>query len=157
VNVQVLLKLTLSCPPDAAWRAIRSPEVFRAVSWPFTTFESLETNGFPALWTEGEHPVAGKAFGVVPVGTQIIDLSFDEPRPGVRSVIDSGRGVSGGLAVVTSWHHTMAVSALDDGRTLFRDRLKFEAGASTVPLWPVFWAFWQWRALRITRLARGWR
>lgn len=155
--MRVLLKLTLDCSPDAAWQAIRSPDVFRAVSRPFTTFDSLEPGGFPAEWTEGQHPVEGKAFGLVPVGIQIIDLSFVEPRPGVRAVVDSGRGVSGPLAVVTNWHHTMAVSATGDGRTLFRDQLKFGAGASTPFLWPAFWAFWQWRALRITALARQWR
>lgn len=154
--MRVLLKLTLECAPDAAWQAIRSPEVFRAVSWPFTVFTSLEEDGFPDAWTEGEHAVAGNAFGLLPVGTQIIDLRFTEPQPGVRAVIDSGRGVSGGLSVVTKWHHTMAVSARPDGRTLFRDQLRFEAGAATLALWPAFWAFWQWRGSRITRLARHW-
>jgi hypothetical protein len=50
----------------------------------------------------------------------------------------------------------MAVSSAPDGRTLYRDRLVFEAGPVTVLMWPVYWAFWQWRAIGMRRLAPGW-
>lgn len=155
--MRVLLKLVLDCSPDAAWRAIRSPDVFRAVSAPLTTFISLEPGGFPEFWPTGEHPVLGKAFGLLPIGEQVIDISFPEPRGDVRFVLDTGRGASGALTAVTTWHHTMAVSPQAGGRTLYRDQLRFEAGPITVLLWPVYWAFWQWRALQLKRLAPGWR
>ena len=74
-----------------------------------------------------------------------------------RLVRDSGGGVSGPLAVITMWQHTMAVAPAPDGKTLFRDELKFEAGPLTLLLWPMFWAFWQWRALAMRRLAPRWR
>ena len=151
--MRVLLKLVLDCSPDAAWRAIRSPEVFRAVSSPFTAFTSLEPEGFPESWPAGEHPVLGRAFGLVALGGQIIDISFPERSDDVRMVVDSGRGVSGPLTAVTYWHHTMAVSPLPDGRTLYRDELRFDAGAITPLLWPMYWVFWQWRALQLKRLA----
>ena len=84
--MRVLLKLVIDCPPDAAWQAIRSPEGLSDVSWPFTTFTSLEPDGFPEQWQAGEHPVAARAFGVVPIGEQIIGISYPEapermPRP----------------------------------------------------------------------------
>ncbi len=44
----VTLDLVLDCPPDAAWEAVHAPAVFRAVSGPWTTVESLEQGGFPA-------------------------------------------------------------------------------------------------------------
>ncbi len=155
--MRILLKLELDCAPDAAWRAIRDPAVFRAVSAPFTTFESLEPGGFPASWPEGVHLVRAKAFGVAVIGEQTIDLAFRESRNGVRSVRDTGRGLSGPLAVVDRWEHTMAVSALPGARTLFRDQLKVEAGALTPVLWIGFWAFWQWRAIQLRRLSRDWK
>ena len=40
-----MLKQVLDCDPDAAWRAIRSPQVFRAVSAPLMTFTSAEPLG----------------------------------------------------------------------------------------------------------------
>ena len=153
--MRVLLKLVLDCSPDAAWRAIRSPEVLGEVSFPLTTFTSLEPGGFPELWEAGEHPVRVKAFGVVPIGEQVIGISFPE-LPGVRAMRDTGRGLSGPLALVTSWQHTLTVAPAAGGRTLYRDQLKFEAGSVTLLMWPVYWAFWQWRAFGLRRFANRW-
>ncbi len=155
--MRILLKLVLDCDPDVAWRAIRDPRVFAAVSAPFTTFSSLEPDGFPESWPAGPHPVRVRAFGLVPMGDQLIDIAFPQRRDDVRMVLDSGGGISGPLALVTTWKHTMAVSPTRDGRTLYRDRLQFGAGVLTPLLWPVFWAFWQWRAARLRALATGWR
>ncbi|PRY67520.1 hypothetical protein B0I08_106127 [Glaciihabitans tibetensis] len=171
--MRVLLKLVLDCPPDAAWRAIRSPEVFGAVSAPFTRFRSLEADGYPALWTPGDHLVRVSAGGIIPIGDQVIGVSFPEPGdPGtgtrpvsysgvgsgeVRIMRDGGHGIGGVLGVITRWEHTMVVSDAPGGRTLYRDRLVFEAGRMTPLLWPLYWAFWQWRAFGLRRLAPGWR
>ena len=176
--MRVLLKLVLDCPPDAAWKAIRTPAVFRAVSAPLTTFESLEVGGFPEMWGDGEHRVVVRALGLVTIGEQVIDVGVSI-RPsaystsgkvstssttgsgstsgGVRIMRDTGRGVTGQLALITKWEHSMAIAEAPGGKTLYRDQLKFEAGAVTPLLWPVYWAFWQWRALGMKRLAKGWR
>lgn len=154
--MRVLLKLTLDCHPDAAWHAIRTPKAFRQVSAPFTSFSSLEDGGFPETWSPGEHPVEVSTIGGIVLGEQLIDISFAE-KPGVRIVHDDGRGLTGQLALVTKWHHTMAISHAPDGKTLYRDRLVFGAGAITPLLWPVYWAFWQWRGIRIKALAKSWR
>jgi len=169
--MRVLLKLVLDCEPDAAWRAIRSPSVLNAVSAPLTTFESLEPYGFPTLWPEGDHPVRMRSAGGITIGEQVIGISFpDVGSPGsgtrapvrsgsgsgVRLVRDSGRGLSGPLALVTRWEHTMSVADAPGGRTLYRDQLVVEAGHLTPLLWPAYWAFWQWRAFGIKRLAPTW-
>ncbi|CAN5559945.1 hypothetical protein BH10ACT7_BH10ACT7_13660 [soil metagenome] len=153
--MRVLLKLVLDCSPDAAWRAIRSPEVLGEVSFPLTTFTSLEPGGFPELWQAGEHPVRVKAFGLVPIGEQVIGISFPE-LPGVRAMRDTGRALVGPLSVVTDWQHTLTVAPAPGGKTLYRDQLKFEAGPLTLLMWPVYWAFWQWRAFGLRRFAGGW-
>ena len=159
-GMRVLLKTILDCTPDAAWRALRDPAVFRAVSAPFTTF-TAEPGGFPALWSEGEYRVRVKAFGLIPLGEQDIRLSFHE-RPDfldagdVRIVRDDGGGASGALAAVTHWRHSMAVAPLGT-RTLYRDQLEISAGPLTLPLWLFYWAFWQWRAVQLRRLAPSWR
>jgi hypothetical protein len=155
--VRILLKFVLDCPPDAAWWALRSPAVFRAVGRPLVTFQSLEKDGFPEVWSAGPHPVRAKAFGRLNMGDQVIDLSYPRKRTGVRMEVDSGIGLTGAMSLITRWHHTMAVSATDDGRTLYRDQLVFRAGAMTLLVWPALWAFWQWRGRRIRRLSRDWR
>lgn len=158
----MLLKFTLDCDPDAAWRAIRSPVVFRAVSRPLTRFTSLEPTGFPALWSPGEHPVRMIAPGGMVIGDQIIDVEFIErpatkKRAAVRIVRDTGRGLSGPLALVTRWEHSMAVTAAPGGRTLYRDQLDFAVGPLTLLAWPLYWAFWQWRGAALRRLAPTWQ
>jgi len=158
--MRVLLKEILDCPPDAAWRALQSPAVFREVSSPLISVESLEADGFPSVWEPGEHPVELTALGLVPMGKQVIRLSMvTERRDGVRIVRDTGRGVSGALEAVTLWDHRMAVSAdpAGTGKTLYRDQLIFRTGALTLPSWPVFWMMWQWRMLQLKRLAPTWR
>jgi hypothetical protein len=143
--MRIMLKFVLDCEPDAAWRALRSPDVFRAVAGPWMTFESLEPNGFPTLWPVGPHPV------------QNIDISFAEAPGDVRLVRDFGGGTSGPLAAVTTWRHTMAVAPALNGRTLYRDQLIVGAGPLTLPVWFGMWLFWQWRGLRIRQLSRSWR
>jgi len=156
MSMRVLLKLVLDCAPDAAWRAIRSPHVFRQVSAPLTQFTSLEVGGFPELWQPGEHPVSMSALGLCPVGQQVIDVSFPDAPAGVRIMRDGGRGLSGPLALVTQWEHSMAISAAPGGKTLYRDQLVFSAGVLTPLLWPLYWAFWQWRGAALQRLAPTW-
>lgn len=154
--MHVQLKLVLDCPPDAAWRAIRSPSVFADVSYPLVEFEPLGGTGFPEEWDEGSHPVRARAlFGIVDAGTQDIDLSF-RTRGAVRIFEDHGGPLSGPLSIVTRWRHRMAVApGPTAGTTLFRDRLEFSAGPLTPLLWLAFWAFWAWRGLRLTRLSSG--
>ena len=158
--MRVLLKLVLDCPPDAAWHALRDPAVFRAVSAPFTTF-TADPGGFPTEWSEGEHRVRAKAFGLFPIGEQSIRLTFQERSDfldagDVRIVRDDGEGLSGMLSLVTHWRHSMAVAPLGT-RTLYRDQLEISAGPLTLPLWLFYWAFWQWRAVQLRRLAPSWR
>jgi hypothetical protein len=154
--MRVLLKLVLDCDAETAWRVIRSPAGLRQVSSPLMVFSSLEPGGFPELWGAGEHPVRVSGGGLVPLGEQVIVIGFPPPRGDARLVRDTGYGVSGIFPVVRRWRHTMAVAPRPDGRTLYRDELSFEAGWMTVPMWPVYWAFWQWRAFRMTRLAPSW-
>jgi hypothetical protein len=156
-TMRVLLKLVLDCDPDDAWWAIRSPAVLRQVSYPLTTFESLEPEGFPTLWEPGEHPVLVRALGIVPIGEQVIGISFPPRTDGVRMMRDTGRAIGGPLSLVTPWEHSLTVVAAPGGRTLYRDQLKFDAGPLSLVLWPIYWAFWQWRAFGLRRLAPEWR
>ena len=155
-SMRILLKLELDCTPDAAWDAIRSPQTMRDVAFPFTTFTSLEEGGFPPTWPEGDHLVGVSAFGLVDIGRQSIRISYPHRYDNVRMTRDSGIGVSGPLSLVTKWRHTMAVSPAPNGRTLYRDELKFSAGPLTIPMAAMYWVFWQWRAFGIRRMAVNW-
>ena len=153
--MRVLLKLTLDCTPDAAWRALRDPRVFRQVAAPLLSVVSLEPDGFPESFPVGDHRVEVSGLGVVPMGEQLIRLAYTR-KGDARILRDTGGPTSGLLSLITDWEHAMAVSPLPDGRTLYRDQLRFDAGALTPLLWPVLWAEWQWRGLQIRRVSREW-
>lgn len=157
--MRVLLKEILDCTPDAAWRALASPAVFREVSGPLMSVESRAETGFPTRWAAGEHPVSLSGLGVLPLGEQVIRLSMRTTRNGVRIVRDTGSGVSGLMAAITHWDHSMAVSAdpAGTGKTLYRDQLVFSAGPATLAVWPGLWAFWQLRMRRLKALAPTWQ
>lgn len=158
--MRILLKQTLNCTADAAWRAIQSPAVLAEVSSPLMELDSLQPGGFPTIWSGGEHSVYLYGFGLLPLGTQKIEIGFrqvpDFPR--VRMLRDSGGPTSGILGLITHWEHKIAISpGLEGpGTCLYRDQLVFSAGAATPLVWPTLWLMWQWRGLQIKRLAPTW-
>ena len=157
--MRVRLNLLLDCPPDAAWEAVHSPAVFRAVSGPFTTADSLEPGGFPERWADTEHRVRLRMLGVLPMGSQLIRLRDETRADGTRIVHDEGGPLTGAMSIVSRWHHRMAISpdpAAPDARTRFRDALDVGAGVLTPLAWLGFWFFWQLRAQKLRRLAPGW-
>lgn len=153
----IFLRLELDSSPDATWDALSRPDVFARVSQPLLVMRPAGRGGFPERWTEG-HPFAIRYWllGFLPLGSQIIDVSYTSRPGGVRMMIDGGRPATGLLTITRKWDHRMAVSATDDGRTLFRDRLNVSAGIFTVPMWLGMWVFWQWRASRLKKLAKRW-
>lgn len=155
--MRVQLKIVLDASPDAVWDALCSPSVLSDISHPLLSFEPLSPTGLPHRWDEGPHPVAVSAlFGIVPVGRQSIDIHFSQ-RGDTRVLEDSGGPISGALAIITSWRHRMAVAPGPEGTTLYRDRLDISAGVLTPVVWVGLWAFWQWRAAGLRRLAVTWR
>jgi hypothetical protein len=158
--MRVLLKLILDCPADAAWRALRSPAVLREVVAPWLDFEPVQGEALPTTWTPGPHRVRPLAFRRWPAGEEIVDISFPNGLPeGVRMLRDGGGAVSGPFAAFEAWDHRMAVSALPDGRTLYRDQLRASTGnpVADAALWYPTWGFWQWRGARLRALAPSWR
>lgn len=154
----IYLRLTLDATPDAAWEALGSPTVFRNVAAPMMRVVSKEKGGFPTRWVEGEpHTVSVRVWGVIPMGTQVIRIEYTERPGGVRMVIDRGAGRSGLLGLMPKWDHRMAVSATEDGKTLYRDRLAVRAGLLTPFAWIALWVVWQARGERLKRLARDWK
>jgi ligand-binding SRPBCC domain-containing protein len=150
--MRVALKLVLDCPPDAAWEALQSPDVFREQYHPLANIEPVDPPTFPERWPDGPSLLRITSFsGLVPLGDQLIDLTRVE-RGDARILQDSGHAVTGPLAPLTLWRHRMAVAPAEDGKTLYRDRLDFR-GPVAVAFWPVLWELWQFRGGRMKKLA----
>ncbi len=155
--MRVLSKFVIDCDADAAWRALHSPRVIAEVYGPLLDLQPLEP--IPPRWEHGQNAAVGLSIaGLIPVGRQLISITDVERSVGgvpVRILRDSGIPLTGPLAALDVWDHQMAVSALPDGRTLWRERLVF-GGAAAPLLWPALWAVWQWRAVRVRAIAPSW-
>jgi|GEM_PF-152820 hypothetical protein len=155
--MKISLTTTLSCSVNEAWAALHDPSVFQKVSQPFLKFRAESETGFPARWVSG-HSYVVKAFalGVIPMGTQEINPHTSEEGM-ARTFQDRGRGLSGTLASVRSFHHTMTVEPTGVGPTTLRDELEFDAGILTPVLWVGFRLFWWWRHTTMRKLSPSWR
>lgn len=154
--VRILLKFTIDCDADAAWRAMHSPRAIAEVYGPLIDLHPLAD--LPTSWEPGNDVAVGLvAGGLLPLGTQLISVSERHPESNVRVLRDSGVPLTGPLAALDIWDHQMAVSPdpADPGRTLWRERLVIGGRAAPL-LWPTLWATWQWRGARIRALAPTW-
>lgn len=172
-GMYVQLKFPMDTPSDAAWRALRSVAVVRELYSPLVDVRplgdfipengsaSVELENLEAvatMWEPGSVECRARLFGIIPLGRQIIRVSFEQAEDGRTNLfVDTGGATSGPLALLTGWRHRMAVSPLpgDPGRSLWRDRVEFH-GPMAPLYWPVLWALWQWRGQKIRALAPGW-
>lgn len=158
--MRILLKLELDCTADAAWRALHSPRAVTELYGPLLDMAPMAAS-LPTSFEPGaDVPVEIRALGLLAVGQQLIHASdrYTEDANGpVRIFRDSGIPLTGPLAALDVWDHQMAVSPLpgDPSRTLWRDRLTI-GGIAAVPLWPMLWAAWQYRGIRLRALAPTW-
>lgn len=159
--MRILLKLVLDCDADAAWRALHSPRAVAELYGPLVGLDPMAAEGLPGTFDSGaDVPVRMTLGGAVPLGAQLIhvsDRSVDASGGSVRILRDSGIPLTGPLASLDVWDHQMAVSPApgDPAKTLWRDRLVI-GGPAAVVLWPVLWAVWQWRGVRLRQLAPTW-
>lgn len=151
------LQVSLPCTVAQAFDALHNPDVFRAVSKPFLKFVALRPTEFPVRYESGQsYVVAVKALGLVPLGTQ--EINPKTSAEGMMRVFqDHGRGLSGALAQVTRFQHTMTLRPSGVGPTVLEDELDFDAGLLTPFMGLSFRLFWWWRHRMMKRLASGWQ
>lgn len=155
--MRVLLKLTLDCEPETAWAKLHDPGTFAAVMAPLIRVKSTEPGGLPERWQAGSHGLELRVFGLIPIGRQSVRLSSREgAATGINILRDTGVAESGALRLLHGWDHRMALSREYDGRTLYRDQLRVQAGILTPLVWPTMWLFWQWRGAKLRRLSADW-
>ena len=155
--MKVSRELLLPCTASEAWSALGDPAVFSRVSKPFLRFRPVAPAAFPTQWTSGSsYVVKAFALGFLPLGTQEINPTMTEE--GSRKTFeDKGRGLSGSLGLVSSFHHRMSVHPSGVGPTTLVDELEFEAGFLTPVFWLGFALFWWWRHRVMSALAPTWR
>ena len=151
------LQVSLPCTVAQAFDALHNPEVFRAVSKPFLGFRALQPSRFPERYQSGQsYVVAVKALGILPLGTQ--EINPKTSAEGMTRVFrDHGRGLTGALAQVRRFQHTMTLRPSGVGPTVLQDELDFDAGLLTPFMGLGFRLFWWWRHRMMKRLAPEWQ
>jgi SAM-dependent methyltransferase len=151
------LQVSLACTVSQAFDQLHNPDVFRAVSKPFLTFEPMSPASFPSRYESGKsYVVRVKALGFLGLGTQEINPVTSSQGMN-RSFQDNGRGLTGMLARVTRFRHTMTLRPSGVGPTILEDELDFEAGWLTPFMGLGFRLFWWWRHRMMKHLAPGWQ
>ena len=145
--MRVQLSFPVACDADRAWSIVTSPEAAARAYAPLMAMESATQ--LPVRWRDGDEVVVRlRGARVIPLGSQRIAIRTRR-RGDTRILEDAGRPLTGPLAIIRSWRHRMAVTPLDGGGSLYRDRLDVSAGLATPVVWLALWLVWQARGLRI--------
>ncbi len=147
--MRVALTTTLACRADEAWREVRTTGLFRHVAAPVVRFHPIVPATLPEEWAEGRYLVGMRLFGVLPLGSQWIDVTVSraDATPGAQhyELHDAGHS-----RFVRRWDHRIRIEETDHGRARYTDVVTIEAGVVT----PVVWAF---ASLFFRHRQRRWR
>jgi hypothetical protein len=161
----VEISTTLPASPDRIWEMVNRPVLLHYVAWPLLTFEPIDPSTFPDRWEEREYRVQMKAFGMVPLGWQVIGIERSVGRDAtadggtVRRLRDNGRG-----RILRRWDHVITIEpagsteeSRDSGqgpvqKTRYTDHVEIEAGVLTPVVGVLARGFYTHRQRRWHRL-----
>ena len=148
--MRLVVATTLPAGAEQVREHVMTSRLMRHVSWPLALFSPLSPPELPEVWDTGDYRVRMRSLWVVPLGEQIVSISFPTGANGEFMMRDNGHG-----QMVKRWDHVIRIVPSADGQaTLYRDEVEVEAGPLTLPVWA--WAnfLFRWRQDRWRRLAR---
>jgi hypothetical protein len=146
--MKVSVATIFNASADQIWSEVCKSRLLDFVAAPLLVFKPNNGQSLPDIWNEADHRVTMMAFGLLPIGWQIISTSYPaSPTAGSRQLRDNGRGAS-----VKRWDHLITVTARDDGRTDYRDDVIVEAGLLTPLVFAYAHFFYRHRQKRWRKL-----
>ncbi|AHM05363.1 hypothetical protein roselon_03092 [Roseibacterium elongatum DSM 19469] len=118
----------LNAPPDAVLAAVTSPRVLCHIAAPLIRFAPVDPPDWPARFAPGPHVVAMYGIGWVPLGRQVIDISYPEATPEKDALVARDNGHS---AMIRRWDHWIIIRPDGAGGSHYTDRVEIEAGWRT--------------------------
>lgn len=142
----VTVTTLLDAPPQAVWRAVRTPAAFRFVTRGLVDLAGVDAQG--AAWDEGD-TVAGRL--------RVLGVPFSRHRITIESIDRDHRRLQSDEAggPIRSWRHLVSVEATDgdDGRCRYTDTIEIRAGVLTPAIAAFAQVFYRLRQRRWRRLA----
>ena len=144
--MKVDVSTELNCSATKAWDEVQKSALLLYVIWPLARITTTGLPDFPERWRQGlSVRCRAYVFGLIPIG--IRELHFETiDQTGYRIVTRESD------PLVKRWNHTFSVTPSGTDRSIYRDVIDIDAGASTILVWA--WASWfyrhrqrRWRAL----------
>lgn len=148
-GVTVSTAITLDAPVSVVWREIQRPALLLHITRGLMRFEPVEPGGFPDTWAVRDYTARLYAYGVVPIGKQVIGIERPPPCGDRRFLRDNGRG-----DMCRKWDHLMTMHPLPGGRTRYIDAVTVEAGWNTLPIAAFAYTYYALRQRRLRRASR---
>lgn len=157
-HTRIRVVFPIACPADVAWRQAHSPAAAAALYRPLLTMEAL-TGEMPERFLPGTSiDVSLKTWGGLPAGTQRISIDdvtrHDIPAES-RTMRDSGRPLTGPLALLRGWNHEISIWPMGQSAAVWHDELTLQ-GAFAPLAGLVLRPMWWWRKYKLQQLARDW-
>jgi hypothetical protein len=144
--MKVDVSTELNCSAAKAWDEVQKSSLLLRVIWPLARITTTGLPDLPERWRQGlSVQCRSYVFGFIPIG--IRDLHFETiDQTDCRIVTRESD------PLVKRWNHTFSVTPSGTDRSIYRDVIDIDAGASTILVWA--WASWfyrhrqrRWRAL----------
>lgn len=133
-------------PPDLVWALLQRPDTLRHLTKGWLSFRPLDLPDWPDIWKEGAYRAAVSGPLGIPLGWQILRVSFPPPDGDTRFIRDQGEG-----QMVRVWDHVISLRPEGDG-TWYSDEVTVEAGWRTPFVAAFARAFYRRRQRRLKAL-----
>ncbi|MBO6605089.1 MAG: hypothetical protein JJ938_11595 [Roseicyclus sp.] len=136
----------LPAPPDLVWDLLQRPDTLIRITEGWLSFRPLDLPDWPETWQEGAYRVALSGPFGIPLGLQILRVSFPPPKGDTRFIRDRGEG-----QMVRLWDHLISLRPEGSG-TRYADEVAVEAGWRTPFVAAFARAFYRRRQRRLKAL-----
>lgn len=143
----VVVSTFFDARPDDIWLAATRTSTLHFVASPLVYFTPVEPAELPERWEDGDFLCALRLFGIIPIGNQVIGISYPEPEGETRFLRDNGHSSS-----IKRWDHWVSVTPEGEG-TRYQDRLELDAGWRTPIVAAFAKVFYAHRQSRLRKLA----
>lgn len=115
----------LNACTDLVWNKVNKPRIFLFVAHPVLRFDPVEPAILSNRWADGDYVLKLRWRGIVPLGKQVISISWPAAEGYERLLRDNGHS-----AWLRRWYHQMSVEPEGDG-TRYTDSIAIDAGILT--------------------------